>query len=147
MCASVRLYPAACRDWHCRCVPVSGCTLQLAVIGAIDVCQCQVVPCSLPWLDCRCVPVSACTLQLAVIGAVDVCQCQVVPCSLPWLVLQSRQAAVYNLTAKLLLRSKHSSSSYFLFSKTLDSLHCICLQLDHNALCACNHNALEHLTW
>ena len=37
------------------------------------------------------------------------------------------------------------SSSYFLRRKNLDSLDCVCLQLDHNASRACDHNALRHL--
>ena len=34
----------------------------------------------------------------------------------------------------------------FLLRKNLDSLDCVHLQLDHDALHACNHNALQHLT-
>ena len=36
--------------------------------------------------------------------------------------------------------------SYILHRETLDSHDCVCLQLDHNASHACNHNALRHLT-
>ena len=44
----------------------------------------------------------------------------------------------------LLLCSESSSSSYFLHRKILDSLDCVCLQLDCNATCACDQNALRH---
>ena len=47
---------------------------------------------------------------------------------------------------KSLLRSERSSSSHFLYRKYLDSPDCVRLQLDHNASCARNHNALRHLT-
>ena len=48
-----------------------------------------------------------------------------------------------HLDFNLLLRSERSSSSCFLHRKNIDSLDCVCLQLDHSASRVCNHNALR----